>query len=252
MSGHITRMSRGSSVGSSCEQAEQHLAQHVDLPGRAVAAVHLHRPVVRRRARGPRGGRRWRAGRPGASRAGSSGGGRGPRGGGRPCSSGGQAALQLAHVAAERREQRVADRRWPTVVAPRHRPGEVAAQRPPQRRRWGAAATGARRGGWRAPRAGRARSRGSRVWPKRESRGGRSTRRRRAAGRSPRRAARAAAGRRPARPARATAAAARRGRRRGRRRRRRCRAARRASRRAACGRCAAYDANRPASRRATA
>ena len=28
------------------EQAEQHLAQHVDLPGRAVATVHLHRPVV--------------------------------------------------------------------------------------------------------------------------------------------------------------------------------------------------------------
>ena len=47
MSGHITRMSRGSSVGSSCEQADQHLAQHVDLPRRAVAGVHLHRAVVR-------------------------------------------------------------------------------------------------------------------------------------------------------------------------------------------------------------
>lgn len=30
------------------QQPQQHLAQHVDLPGRAVAAVHLHRPVVGR------------------------------------------------------------------------------------------------------------------------------------------------------------------------------------------------------------
>ena len=29
------------------QQAEQHLAQHIDLTGRAVTAVHLHRAVIR-------------------------------------------------------------------------------------------------------------------------------------------------------------------------------------------------------------
>ena len=38
-------MSRGSRVGSSAEQAEQYVTQHVDLPGRAVAAVDLHGAV---------------------------------------------------------------------------------------------------------------------------------------------------------------------------------------------------------------
>ena len=92
------------------EQAEQHLAQHVDLAGRAVAAVHLdgavvvvQRPAVRPDGVGGDVGlqpaeqsvgmvaaaediRRWRVG--------------------------GQAALQLAQVAAEGGQQRMADLRW--------------------------------------------------------------------------------------------------------------------------------------------
>ena len=70
-------MSRGSSgrspgsviAGAVLEQPEQHLAEHLHLPGRAVAAVHLHRPVGRVERRGPRGAGRRPAGRPGASRA---------------------------------------------------------------------------------------------------------------------------------------------------------------------------------------
>ncbi len=42
------------------EQAEQHLTQDVDLAGRAVAAVHLHRAVVGLRAFGLRAAPRWR------------------------------------------------------------------------------------------------------------------------------------------------------------------------------------------------
>ena len=54
MSGHITRMSRGSRrAGRSGEQAEQHLAQHLHLTGRAVAGVHLD--ASRRRVEGARG-----------------------------------------------------------------------------------------------------------------------------------------------------------------------------------------------------
>ena len=42
------------------EQAEQNLAEDVDLAGGAVAAVHLHRAVVGRVASGRRAERRWR------------------------------------------------------------------------------------------------------------------------------------------------------------------------------------------------
>ena len=46
MSGHITRMSRGSRRGVVVEEPDQHLAQHVDLAGGTVARVHLEAPVV--------------------------------------------------------------------------------------------------------------------------------------------------------------------------------------------------------------
>ena len=142
------------------EQPEQHLAQHLDLAGRAVAAVHLHRPVgrVERCAALAVAGRR-RAGRAGASRAAC----RAARsrrdlGGRRPAGRPPQAAPQLALVAAERGEQRVPDPAVADVVLARHRAVEVG-QRAATGQRWGAAATGAGRGGGRARGAARPR------WP---------------------------------------------------------------------------------------
>ena len=106
MSGHITRMSRGSSVGSSCKQAEQHLAQHVDLAGRTVTAVHLHGAVVRGE-RAPL----WPNGiggdvglQPAEQRVGAVSAGQILVG----LQIGRQAALQFAQVAPERRQQRMA------------------------------------------------------------------------------------------------------------------------------------------------
>ena len=112
------------------EQAQQHLAQHVDLAGRAVTAVHLDRPV-RHRQRATR--RPDRVGaqvglEPAEQRVG--------RGGARVVMVEGverrEPALELAQVAAQRREQRVADAPVPDVVASRHGPGQVAG-RPPLR-----------------------------------------------------------------------------------------------------------------------
>ena len=47
MSGHMTMTSRGSSVGSSCEQVQDRVAQDLDLAGAAVAGVDLDAAVVR-------------------------------------------------------------------------------------------------------------------------------------------------------------------------------------------------------------
>ena len=116
MSGHITRMSRGSSVGSSCEQPDQHLAQHLDLAGRAVAGVHLDRPVVGVVATRPTGrrvvGRRSAWSQP-SRVVGSASGATTSVSSTRPA----EAALQLALVAAERGEQRVPDPAVAPVVA---------------------------------------------------------------------------------------------------------------------------------------
>ena len=80
------------------QQAEQHLPQHVDLPGRAVAAVHLHRPVAV-----PQRASLWATGirgdiglQPAQQGVGPAGAAEELVGGDR----GGQAALQLAQVAA--------------------------------------------------------------------------------------------------------------------------------------------------------
>ena len=90
------------------QQAEQHLPQHVDLPGRAVAAVHLHRPVIvpqraSLRATGIRSDIGLQPAQQGVGPAGAAeelvGGDRG-----------GQAALQLAQVAPEGGQQG-----WPTL-----------------------------------------------------------------------------------------------------------------------------------------
>ena len=90
------------------EQAEQHLAQHVDLAGRAVAAVHLHRAVVVRQHPALR--RRTALARRSAwSQPSSVSGGAAPRWWWSTVSSGGEAALELAQVAAQGRQQRVAD-----------------------------------------------------------------------------------------------------------------------------------------------
>ena len=56
-------MSRGSRRRVVLEQPEQHLAEHLDLAGRAVAAVHLDRPVAVGEGAALAGGRRRRAGR---------------------------------------------------------------------------------------------------------------------------------------------------------------------------------------------
>ncbi len=157
MSGHITSTSRGSRVGSSASRPEQDLAEHVDLPGDAVAGMHLHRPVARREHATGRDAVRRRRGRPAASRAGC----RGGRTAGSSVSlagvGDGQRRLELAGVAAEARQQRMAHRprgcrRRP---APPHRGVRPAR---PRARATGAAARRGRRAPPPARRAGRSRS----------------------------------------------------------------------------------------------
>ena len=121
-------------------------------------------------------------------------------------------ALQLAQVAAERGEQRVADPQVGVVGPARHGAG-VLGERVARARRRGAAATGGRRGARRARRAARPRSTAIRVCPNSESRGGRSSAPapRRSAS-TTRRAAAPGSAPRPRRPAGARARAARPGR----------------------------------------
>ena len=143
-------------LGAVLEQPEQHLAEHLHLPGRAVAAVHLDRPVGRVEAAALRA--RGVVAQVGLEPAEQRVGGR-QRGrrrdlvvvDGRP-----EAALQLALVAAERCEQRVPDPAVADVSRARHRAGRG---RPAAAtgRRWGGAATGAGRDG--SPGRGAARSR---------------------------------------------------------------------------------------------
>ena len=234
-------------AGAVLEQPEQHLAEDLHLPGRAVAAVHLHRPVgrVEGAALRSRGVVSQVGLEPAEQRVGR----RGRRHdlvvvGGRA-----EAALELALVAAERGEQRVPDPAVADVVAcgaPGRR-GRPAAARG---RRWGGAATGAGRDGW--PGRGAARSR----WPASgcartaRSRGGRSL--------GPARSRSSVAVCRWCGCGAATVSA--RARHSG-----GCQARSPSSgppspsvaspadqSTSSCGRCAAYDANRPASRRATA
>ena len=111
------------------EQAEQHLAQHVDLPGRAVTGVHLHRAVT---------GLQRTALRP--NLIGGDVGLQPAQQGVRAVirhqelvvGDGGQRALQFAEIAAQGGEQRVIDAAVAVVVATGHR-GAKAVQRGPQR-----------------------------------------------------------------------------------------------------------------------
>ena len=218
MSGHITSTSRGSSVGSSASSPSSTSRSTSTWRAGAVAGVHLDRPVVVGRAAAPRrratalarrsswsqpsrrvgrAARRSTAARRGAAAV-------------------GEGALQLADVAAEGGQQRVADALVAVVVGARHR----TARRP--RRPAPATARSEGCGSHRctsrcspsAPSSSTSVT-GSRVWPKSESRVGQVERlgRRRAAGPASSRVphVRAAARRRPP-PAGATARAARRGR----------------------------------------
>ena len=156
------------------EQADQHLPQHVDLTRGAVARVDLEAAVVGSRTGGAprRRGRGWRAGRAGASRAAwparldgerrgparprrrrGPGSARGCHGPARPAAGGGPARRT--------RRRRARPRRRARAARPRARPRA-------------AAATGARRA--LAERASSSTSvTGSRVWPKSDSRSGRSS-----------------------------------------------------------------------------
>ena len=254
MSGHITRMSRGSRRRVVLEQAEQHLAQHLrpGEPGRGSGAPG---PTGRPRSCGTaRPGRHVVGAQVGLEPAEQRAGQRRSRGDlgrrGRPAA---EAALQLALVAAERGEQRVPDPAVADVVAGAAwaRSGRRAAARG---RRWGAGSQRCR--SWCAAegaRAARSRSTGIRVWPNSDSR---------AAGRPGPPRSRASVCGVPLRAgsgastavdqAPATAAAARPGRRRASLPERRRSSAPADQSTSSCGRCAAYDANSPASRRATA
>ena len=179
MSGHITRMSRGSRVGSSASRPE-HAPRAAPRPGatargrRAPARCRSSGSSVRRRRVD---GRRWRRCRAAASRAGvarrASSSEHGRRRSPRPDHRV-EGPLELAQVATERGEQRVADPLVRVVLAAGHRARRGRPARPTARPR-GAAARGGRRGAPRARRAARPRSPGCRVWPNRENRAGRST-----------------------------------------------------------------------------
>ena len=129
------------------EQAEQHLAQHLDLAVRAVAGVHLDAPVAV--GEHVASGRRpvVARGRAAAGRAGSPAGRAGAGWCGRRAARPASAQLQLADVAAERgaaADGAASSRR-------RRRPRRAGTARRPSsdrchRRGRGAAATGARRG----------------------------------------------------------------------------------------------------------
>ena len=195
------------------EQPDQHLAQHVDLAGRAVAGVHLHAAVGRRRARGRRARRRrargWRAGRAAASRAGC----RPPvDGAGDAASRRGSRRARGAARGRRGRARRAAGGRRSSAerVVGRAATGPAAVGRPgrPRAPARPAAARGARRGARRARASSSTSVTGSRVWPNSDSR---------AAGRARRRRSRSAAsvsrvphvGRRLVDPRRAAAATAR-------------------------------------------
>ncbi len=148
----VARLQRGV-VG---EQAEQHLAQHVDLAGGAVAAVHLHRAViVGQRTAVP--GRTVLAAMSDCSQPEQCVGVRSRRRRIHRYRVGGQGALQLAQVAAQCRQQRVVGLRggW----CRRDAGSGCASRASATGRRWGAVATGADHDGWTARRAVRCR------WP---------------------------------------------------------------------------------------
>ncbi|CFS10451.1 hypothetical protein BN1213_03750 [Mycobacterium tuberculosis] len=114
------------------EEAEQHLAQHIDLPRRAVTGMDLHRSVGIRQA--TPGGSRRVAGdvglQPSQQRVGFGCGTKEFVGG----PGGGQRALQFAHVAAQRFQQRVLGGPPAGVLPPRQQAISAleAGQRPPQ------------------------------------------------------------------------------------------------------------------------
>ena len=180
MSGHITRMSRGSSVRVVLEQPDQHLAEHVDLARRAVAGVHLEAAVGRRRGDGRRARRRsargWRAGRAAAARAAWS---ARPSAERRVASRLGEAGARRATRRSsrasrpERGEQRVADALGRRVVVAGDDAAEVGEARPTARAR-PAGGTGGRRGARPSAASSSTSVTGSRVWPNSDSRGGRS------------------------------------------------------------------------------
>ena len=115
------------------EQAQQYLAQHVDLPGRAVTAVHLHGPV----ASGQNATvRTYRVGgdvglQPAQQRIRMICAGKGFI----ACRSGRHAALQLSQVAAEGGQQWVPDAAMALVVASGHDPAQIGQRRPRLRAR---------------------------------------------------------------------------------------------------------------------
>ena len=184
------------------EQPDQHLAQHVDLAGGAVAGVHLDRPVAARRAGARRSGvgARWRAGRAWSQPSRVSG-----AGGIGVALVVGRDRASSARCSSRLSRPSEASSGWPTA-----RPRVVVARRPARRRRSARArprapaeACGSQR--WTSRSSPTARSSstsvtGSRVWPNSESRSGRSSAGGSAAqpGQRCRRAARRAAARRPA------------------------------------------------------
>ena len=140
------------------EQAEQHLAEHLDLTGRPVAAVHLDRPVAVGEARDPAGGPCRRAGRSGASRAGCRGARLVATSTSVPWSAGPRLRWSSRWSRPSEASSGCRTRRWLSsgTTRRRARPGRRAAA---TGRRWGGAATGGGRGGWRARAAARSR------WP---------------------------------------------------------------------------------------
>ena len=157
------------------EQAEHDLAQHLDLPVRAVAGVHRAPTGRRGPGRGRPRARGRRAGRAAGGRAAWTAAGRGRRGGGRRR----RAASPAAAAARGRRGP--ARRAGGGGRRPRWgRPGARAARRraagAPRARGRGAAATGARRGAGPSAASTARWSAGSRVGPNSDSRAGRSAR----------------------------------------------------------------------------
>ena len=113
-------------LGAVLEQPKQHLAEHLHLPGRAVAPVHLDRPVgrVEGAALRSRGVIAQVGLEPAEQRVGRVGQ-RGRRGDLVVVNGPPEAALQLALVAAERCEQRVPDPAVADVLRARHLAGQV-------------------------------------------------------------------------------------------------------------------------------
>ena len=175
MSGHITRMSRGSRVGSSasrpsstsrststCRAAPWHACTCTLRSSAASARRPGRRALVARScwsqpSRSARGAGRRRRGRRGVHRVG-----------------GLQRALELAQVAAERGEQRVADPLVGVVLDARHA-AALAGERVPEGRR-GVRQPQVHLAGSPSAASSSTSVTGIRVWPNSENRGGRSHR----------------------------------------------------------------------------